>query len=173
MVKFESTTELFETALSDLHEGAERVGFFLADFDLSNRAFHLTDWRVVPPEGFEYRGPYHVSLTDEAQAEAIQWAWQSHSCLVEAHSHDGRWPACFSPSDFAGFDDWVPHALWRLRGFPYAAVVVAGDTLDALAWIDGQDRPEPVAEILLVDGSSIATTGDSWNQLHRQGDTGD
>lgn len=45
----------------------------------------------------------------------------------------------------------MPHVRWRLHGRPYASIVTAGDTFDALAWVEDAARPEQV-ERLEVDG---------------------
>jgi hypothetical protein len=71
------------------------------------------------------------------------------------HSHvDGI--ASFSASDVWGFHEWVPHVRWRLRGRSYAAIVTAGDTFDALAWIE-REGPEQVARLEVDDNVYFAT----------------
>jgi hypothetical protein len=164
-VSIRSPNQLWTKACSDLAEHPEVVGFFLADFDVGARAFNLIDWRPVPPDGYENAGPYHVALTDEAQAEAIRWAWESNSCLVEAHSHGEHSPAAFSNSDLSGFEDWVPHVMWRLRGRPYGALVAAGATFDGLAWVDGSDRPEEATRIEIDDGSVVELARETWGRI--------
>jgi hypothetical protein len=59
-------------------------------------------------------------------------------------------------SDLLGFEEWVPHVRWRLQGRPYAALVCAGETWDALAWRQSTRTPEPIGAIEIVDGGSIA-----------------
>jgi hypothetical protein len=56
--------------------------------------------------------------------------------------------------DFEGFTEFVPHVRWRLRGRPYAAIVVADTTFDALAWIEPED-PKPVAVDAVTAESEI------------------
>ena len=99
-----------------------------------------------------------MALTDEAQASAIQWAWSAGECLVEAHSHGDRWPAEFSVTDLSGFEEWVPHVRWRLRGLPYAALVTGGADFDGLAWIDTSGLPEQVA-LIVGEGRELVATG--------------
>lgn len=153
--------DLFERARLDLRGDVEQVGFFGASFDPSMRRFTIVDWTLVPPEGFERQSEYHVVLTDEAKNEVIRRAWTTGLCLIEAHSHGDWVPAKFSPSDMAGFGEWVPHLFWRLRQRPYGALVTAAETVDALAWIDGADEPAPVTAIE-VDGATIHITGCTW-----------
>lgn len=149
---------LHESFRSHLRGDVEQVGFFLADYDPETRRFALADWRPVPPEGFEIQSAFHVTLTDETRATVIKWAWDAGKCLVEAHSHAGRGPAGFSPSDLWGFEEWVPHLWWRLRGRPYAAIVTAGESLDALAWIEAADRPEQVDYLEVAGATRLAAT---------------
>ena len=125
----------------------EEVGFFLAHYDLARRSFELRFWRPIPPEGFESRSDFHLTLRDEVRADVIKWAWDNDACLVEAHSHLDAGLASFSPSDISGFEQWVPRLWWRLRARPYAAIVTAGETFDALAWIEGASDPEQVRHI--------------------------
>lgn len=158
MAAFSLSPELHDEVASHLRGRIEQVGFFRASFDAETRTFNLYEWRAIPPEGFEYQGAYHVSLTDEAKAEVIKWAWDARACLVEAHSHSGAGPAEFSPSDLWGFRDWVPHLFWRLRQRPYGALVSANDSFDALAWLETPDRPEQVERIELDDGRILLAT---------------
>ena len=53
----------------------------------------------------------------------------------------------------------VPHLWWRLRGRPYGAVVVDGDTFDGLAWVVSADRPEHVVGIEFDGGGFLPATG--------------
>jgi hypothetical protein len=151
MATLAATVDLYRSFRSHLTGRTEEVGFFLADYDPGRRLFVLRDWRPIPPEGFETRSMFHVTLTDEAKVDVIKWAWDSGASLVEAHSHGDDGMAWFSPSDLSGLEEWVPHLAWRLRGQPYAAIVTVGDAFDALAWIDGADLPEQV-DSLQVEG---------------------
>jgi hypothetical protein len=158
MTAFAVTRALYDGARGHLRGRVEQVGFFLADFDGTRRAFLLREWRAIPPEGFEYQSAYHVSLTDEMKTEVIRWAWDARACLVEAHSHGDFGRAMFSPSDLSGFRDWVPHLFWRLRRRPYAALVTAGETFDALAWVEAADLPEQIERIELDDDGVLVAT---------------
>jgi hypothetical protein len=136
MTSIVATAALYDRAQQHLRGTVEQVGFFLADLGEEERAFVLREWRPVPPEAFEFQGAYHVTLRDDVRPEIIRWAWDRDACLVEIHSHlDGV--ASFSSSDLFGLEGWVPHVRWRLEGRPYAAIVNAGETFDALAWLDG------------------------------------
>ena len=152
-------------SLDEVMQRPELVGFFLADFDEGDQVFKLTAWRAVPPSGYEYQTDHHVTLTDDAQNEAIRWAWNSKACLIEVHSHGPLEPAQFSVSDLAGFVEWVPHVRWRLRGRPYAAIVVATRSADAVAWTGSNQELTAVDQLLLDDGGAIRFTGRTMERL--------
>ncbi len=120
--------------------------------------FRLADWMPVPPKDFAIQAAYHIELTDEARAAAIKRAHDLGACLVEFHCHLGRWPASFSPSDRSGLRQFVPHVMWRLKGRPYVAVVVARSGHDGLVWIEDWRSPERL-EGLRVDGRLLSSTG--------------
>jgi hypothetical protein len=115
----------------------------------------------------------HVVLADDVRPRVIKTAWDRNECLIEAHSHGPRGHAEFSPSDLLGFEEWVPHVTWRLRGRPYAALVVAGDKWDALVWIDR--APVAPAAIEITDGGrvidALRITGATATRLATRGDT--
>jgi hypothetical protein len=147
MTAIVATGELYRPAHEHLRGRMEQVGFFLADFDAERRAFLLRKWRPMPPEAFEFQSHYHVTLRDEVRPEIIKWAWDAGACLVEVHSHGDSGSARFSSSDIWGLEEWVPHVRWRLRGRPYAAIVTAGDSFDALAWLDGAGEPSQIERL--------------------------
>ncbi len=98
------------------------------------------DWYPVPPSGFSSRSSVHLELTDETRGIVIKRAHDLGASLVEFHSHSGPWSVAFSISDLSGFEEFVPHVWWRLRGRPYAAVVVGQSGFDGLIWL--QDPQE-------------------------------
>ncbi len=159
MASFVIGPDLYKALGGHLGSRAEQVGFFLAEWQPEERTFALRDWWAVLPQGLEHQSDFHVSLTDEMRAEAIKWAWDSGGCLVEAHSHGKRGSAKFSPSDLWGFEEWVPHLWWRLRGRPYAALVTAGDTFDAVAWIEDPNSVEQIESLDIEGSDTIFATG--------------
>lgn len=109
------------------------------------------EWSAVPPEGFASRSAYHLELSDEARAAVIKHAHDLGAAIVEFHSHRSDWPAQFSPSDWAGFEEFVPHVRWRLKGRPYGAVVVTASGFDGLVWLDNSDAPVRMDSIVAGD----------------------
>ena len=139
--------------------GAESAGFLFAKHHHEGEAyvFETLEWYPVPPEGFLYRNRYHFELTDEVRAEIIKRAHDLGASVVEVHCHRGPWPARFSPTDQAGFREFVPHIWWRLNGRPYLAVVVAESDFDSLVWAEDPKTPQHLTGIV-VDGTTLEPT---------------
>ena len=144
----------------------EEAGFLFAGSHGNPPAITLTAvaWKPVPPDGFAYRSDAYLELTDTFRASVIKEAHERNACLVEFHSHTGPWPASFSASDMIGFEEFVPHIMWRLRR-PYGAVVVAGDTFDGLIWTPGSVSPTRVSEMRVDDQRLAATALTRINEL--------
>lgn len=138
----------------------EEAAFIFAQRQVDNgdQSFSYMDWFPVPPEGFLSRSLYHLELTDEARAWAIKRAHDLGASLIELHSHVGRWPAEFSISDLLGFEEFVPHVWWRLKGRPYLAVVVCNSGFDALAWLSDPNNPRHI-DALRIEKSLLKPTG--------------
>lgn len=121
---------------------------------------------LVPPEWFAHRSPFFLELADETRAAVIKRAHDLSASVIEIHSHPSQLMAAFSESDIRGFYEFVPHMLWRLKNRPYAAVVVARNSFDSLAWFESVDAPVPMA-IRLEDGAILQPTGtthSTWGQ---------
>ena len=88
-------------------------------------------------------------MSEEIRAKIIKIGHDLNCSIVEFHSHLGSYPACFSYSDWGGFDEFVPHILWRLKEKHYIAVVMTRSGFDSLVWSDKEKDPE------LLDSISI------------------
>jgi hypothetical protein len=130
---------------SDLEQAA--FGFAERVTEGETLVFRIVEWMPVSPEGFEVQLAYHLELTDAMKASVIKRAHDLGATLIEFHCHTGRWPAAFSLSDRVGFREFVPHVLWRLKGRPYVAVVVARSGRDGLAWIEKMETPERIVAL--------------------------
>jgi hypothetical protein len=104
--------------------------------------FRFVEWFAVGPEGFVHRSEGYLELTDIFRAQVIKRAHDLGASIVEFHSHPYPWPAAFSQSDRNGFDEFVPHVWWRLKGRPYLAVVVSPSGFDGLAWLSSPKTPQ-------------------------------
>ncbi len=107
------------------------------------------------------------AVDSRVRGQLLGWAMRTESPLVEAHTHAGGDPACMSTVDLRGLAEWVPHIRWRLGGVPYAAVVLAETTIDALAWTARDEAAEPV-EIVFIGSTAIRTTARSYERIHKE-----
>ena len=123
----------------------------------SGGEFAISSIELIAPEDLAFQSGYHIELGREAQARIIKTAFTKREGLVEFHSHRTAQPACFSPSDFRGFEEFVPHVRWRLAGRPYAAIVFHMSSVDGLVWLD--DKPVQLDHIHSSATESEPATG--------------
>ena len=143
----------------------EQAGFVYAKPSLAPEGslnFEYMQWEPLGRRDFDHQSAVHLELQDETKARVIKTAHDLQCSLIEFHSHRGPWPAQFSGSDFAGFEEFVPHVLWRLKGRPYAAVVVAASGIDGLAWT--AENTFPISNLLLGN-NQVRPTGRSFKAL--------
>jgi hypothetical protein len=142
----------------------EQVAFLFTEPPNGGPFLRVVEMYVVPASGFAGQSAYHVALTDEVRAHVISRASALGGCLIEAHSHPGTATAWFSPTDLDGFEEWVPHVRWRLRGRTYIALVFARGSFDALVWEEGTERPSRLAA-LCADERGMRPTGLTIDRL--------
>ena len=132
--------------------GPEEAAFVFARVTAAKSCtFEYVEWFAVPADGFASRSRFHLELSDGTRAALIKHAHDLGAALIEFHSHHGPWPAAFSSSDWSGFEEFVPHVRWRLRGRPYAAVVVTLTGFDALVWHGATDEPRHLDAMVVGD----------------------
>lgn len=157
--------DIYAELMDHFDSDVEHVAFLFTAQPAEGEPLRVREMYRVPPEGFDYQSSYHIALSDDIRGFVIKHAWDLGGCLVEAHNHPGGPPASFSPSDLRGFEEWVPHVRWRLRGRTYIALVFAGTDFDALVW-EG-DKPVPLSQ-LLVDGRDARPSGITYAQFGRR-----
>jgi len=137
----------------------EEGAFILANFSSAAGQELFTAVEVMPlaAEDFACQHGDYLELSDEARARVIKRAHDTGTCLIEAHSHLGKYPACFSPSDWRGLQEFVPHVRWRLKGKPYGAIVVTASGFDGFAWTGKSALPELINALSLEGDGQIAT----------------
>jgi len=126
--------------------------------DEGKTVFRYAESLAITPEGFMHRSEGYLELTDETRARVIKRAHDLGASIAEFHSHPFPGRAAFSLSDRAGLTEFVPHALWRLKGRPYIAVVVAPASFDGLVWMHDAKTPRPLDGIV-VGGRVLRPTG--------------
>jgi hypothetical protein len=146
----------------------EQVAFLLAKSAEPN-SLTVVEAYLVPPDELVHESRFHAEVLEEALAKIIKMAADRNLLLVEVHSHPGcKRDTGFSPSDLAGFRDFVPHIFWRLRVKDYAALVFGDNDYDALAWTNQPLNPVPFGA-LVVDGKATRPTGVTIRELEREG----
>lgn len=138
----------------------ERAAFACASAVLSKGVVRLrcVDLLLLDPCEFKLIPELVYQLSDVALHRAIKTAHNMKASLIEFHSHPGPYPAAFSRADINGFAESVPHLWWRLKGAPYAAVVMAPKGIDALAWTKDPRAVVPVSAVV-VGNRLIKPTG--------------
>jgi len=130
--------------------------------------FEFVDWWPVAVEGFVQRSNVFLELTDATRAAVIKRAHDLNASIVETHSHPFQAQAEFSLSDRLGLREFVPHVWWRLKGRPYAAIVMSPTGFDALCWRINPNQPEGLKAID-TGCEQFKPTGlslNSWSQVH-------
>lgn len=164
-------SEIWRHLFSD-PRGREQAAFLFVreekNESASALAFSHAEWMPILPEGFEYRSSTYLELTGESRAKVIKRAHDLGASLVELHSHTGPWPAAFSWSDIEGFQEFVPHVRWRLKGRPYFAVVVANTGFDGFAWTTDAEEPVPISGIYAGTKLLVPTGLSRWNGYNNE-----
>lgn len=160
-IDFAWKAELYSVVATHLRTAPERIAFMQASDDSVPTIGEL----MLMDDGDVIFGEWCVQLTDAAQQRVLQWASSGTGWLVEAHSHLGSWgdPAAFSGLDLRSFAEWVPHARWRLRWRPYAALVFGPQTFDGLAWQGHRETSAVQVGASLIDGSVEHATCQTLN----------
>lgn len=148
----------------------EAAFLFASRRSTTDCALDVFDAETIGPNGFTRRSPYYLELTDATRATVIKRAHDLDAVLVECHSHPNQNGACFSWSDLHGFDEFVPHVMWRLKGRPYAAIVMARDSFDGLMWPARDASHTPLHEIVTEEGALCATglTHQNWSEIYER-----
>lgn len=130
----------------------------------------VIEGQIIPPDGFANRSRFYLELTDATRATVIKRAHDLGTGLIECHSHPAQRGACFSWSDLHGFDEFVPHVMWRLKGQPYAAIVMAQDSFDGVIWLAADVGHEPLDEIVTGQRVMRATglSHANWSEIYER-----
>jgi hypothetical protein len=132
----------------------EQAAFAFSEYLVTESAttFLVREISFAQSLDFDVQTAGHITLTDDALARLIKRAWDLRLSVVEFHSHPmSKHGASLSPSDLAGLADHVPYMFWRLRGRPYAAIVVGQAAVDGVAWIGGPDDIHAIDQLGIGD----------------------
>lgn len=149
----------------------EQGAFLFCVSETMNGRFELrvVDRAFLATADFTVQETDYLELADATRASLIKRAHQIGASLVELHSHPGPWPAAFSSSDRRGLRETVPHMWWRLKGRPYAAIVVAPSGFDALVWRENPHAPELLTGIMVGEELLTPTNAslEGWSHDRR------
>lgn len=148
------------------HHAVEEAAFVFAKRDDNTQRWQYVDWLPVLEDGFVVQLPYHFELADHIRAQVIKRAHDLGASIVEFHAHTNGGEAEFSPSDWSGFEEIVPHIWWRLKGRAYGAVVMSHLSFDGFVWITGPATPQRIGG-LVVGERVLRPTG--LSPLERDG----
>ena len=123
-----------------------------------NEEFACVDVMLIPPDQVEHDSQYHSVMSDAILSDVFKKAHELNASIVEFHTHLGPFPAEFSDTDWEGTEEIARHALWRLRGNPYIAVVVTSAEFDGVIWTTDRDEPAQLDGIS-IDGRLLEPTG--------------
>lgn len=142
----------------------EECAFLFVDaiFNESKVEFIYKDSYCLMDSDYKFRSGFHFELKDSTKAMIIKKSHDLGCCIVEAHSHNEQRKAEFSSSDWSGFNDFVPHVLWRLKGKPYLSLVFTLRNFDAIVWVKDFRNPTYLNGIQ-VDSILKKPTGISIN----------
>lgn len=145
---------------------AEECAFlFVNHHCIDERAvFIYEDSFFLKSSDFVFRSKYYFELKDIVRAKMIKRAHNKNFILVEVHSHIEQEVAEFSPTDWIGFKDFVPHIIWRLKGKPYIAMVFTATGFDGLIWFKDKKRPIVLNKII-AGNFSIKSSKESIKYL--------
>lgn len=141
------------------HDQSEHVVFLLAKVskEPTKIIFKILNYKLIPDSETD-SSAYDLRLKEEVQSKIIKWAWDNQASLIEIHSHPFyKTATSFSSYDLEGFEEFVPHVWWRLKGKPYIALVFGPMDYDALAWIDNPNDSIAI-EGILVNGELLKPT---------------
>lgn len=156
--------QALKSHLTYRHQAVEEAAFAFMQISAETELdveLSCIELRLLTGEDLSFQSAFHIEVSESTQAEVIKHAHDLKASLVEAHSHVEDDGPGFSRSDFAGFSEFVPHVFFRLKGRPYAAVVMSNSGFDALGW--WKNPATPSTEIRVeVEGQTLTPSGRTW-----------
>lgn len=165
-MKLEIDSKAYEDLRKHLFSGeVEQVAFGYARLSSlhSDEVCHILEFEFLSAGEFIFQSSYHIEVHPEVLARVIKKSFDMDACVVEFHSHRSSLPARFSMTDMSGFNEVVPHVLWRLRDKPYMAIVLHETSFDGLLWKPGDTDPGQLDGIR-VDQTLLSPTALTLNK---------
>jgi hypothetical protein len=109
------------------------------------------DAYLISPSGWRVQHEVYLEMNDAERAKIMKIARDRNLAVIDCHSHPGSeddvW---FSPSDKRGITEFAAYAKWKLDGKPFAAMVWAEGSVDAVGWHDGFEKVLKVDEVKIL-----------------------
>lgn len=125
----------------------EQALFLFAQHNKEEDNLEVIDHLFLYRKDFNIQTAWHIELKDEIRSKVIKQAHDLSASIIEVHSHIDQESARFSESDWFGFQEFVPHILWRLKNRPYTALVFTPSNFDAITWPDKVSNPQNITAI--------------------------
>lgn len=111
----------------------------------------VEEFYLVPPRGWEVQIEVYLQMRDSERAKIMKRARDKNLAAIDCHSHPGAGgDVWFSPSDVAGITEFAQYARWKLDGKPFAAVVWAEKSIDAVIWEGDFQQAQRIDEIRVL-----------------------
>jgi len=148
----------------ELEQGA--FLFAQADERVGTLSLRVVDVYLVPPTGWQIQEEVYLEMKDAERAKIMKMARDRSFAAIDCHSHPGTMgDVSFSPSDRKGISDFAPYAKWKLDARPFAAMVWAETSVDAVIWHGDFAAPQAVNAIQIAGASLVTLTPTaSWFQ---------
>jgi hypothetical protein len=163
---------LHQTLMRHLFQNdLEQAAFLFASHAVDGGTLKMTavDVHLVPADAWDYQSEMHLQMSDEERGKILKMARDKGLALVDCHSHphagDDVW---FSGSDVSGITEFAAYVNWKLRNKPFAAIVWAEDSLDAVAWHGAFDSVQSVESVNIESSAGIRAIApkNTWHK-HR------
>lgn len=159
MLALEIPAAISARLLTYLDVPTERMAFLLAiPTPVADAWIVVDDLYLTDELDYTYQAIHGMELADAVRPRVLSWATRPDVALIEVHSHRHlSHTTTFSPTDLEGLEEVVPQMLWRLRGRPYAALVLGSDDLDALVWSHRTQPPSAPSAVVIADRTLTPT----------------
>lgn len=153
-----------------LRDQSERLAFFLCNISWAGESTIFIAQEAILVDDADLAWPisYRLELKLEPLLAVVNRAVKGKKALVEAHSHPFSDYPTFSPSDRAGFQEFVPYVLDSVKGAPYGATVWGKRGLTGVAWSSWPQDEQPLD--VTVVGSRLrkpTNPGESPSEIGR------
>jgi hypothetical protein len=131
----------------------ERVGFLTAgaaSFDSDALLLLARDYRPVDEEDYVPDPSVGVKIGADAMRKALQAAYRPAAAVLHIHTHGGLGRPHFSGVDSRSAAEFIPSFFNPVPRMPHGILVLSDDGANGLLWIDPQQAPVPVTDIISV-----------------------